>query len=432
MADFRPFRGWRYNPQAAGNLEDLICPPYDLIGPDMEESLRQRSPYNIVHVEGGEAPHPAGPQDDPYARAAATLHQWQRERVLVQDAHPQFYLVRHGFQFRGQAHQRLELFGRLRIEEYEKRVVLPHEFTRQAPVADRVALMAACQANVSPIMSLYRDRHGQVAKLLAQVMSSRPAVDIRGMGDQDYALWPIGDTAICSRISQAIAGEPIFLADGHHRYEAALQFQRRQAKAMPAASPEAGHNFVMMALIAFEDPGLMVLPYHRVLGGLSAGELAKVRQRLQQLFETRHVSLAGDSSGDKLVAEVAALGRTGQVLALVEAGSRDAQILSLRKDLDRTGWGLLSVSEAWILEEQVLKPALGTTAGSRLTYLHDHQAALQMTASGAQQMAFLLRPFPLDRFEEVVGQGQRLPPKSTFFYPKLATGLVINQLNGLV
>jgi len=428
MVEFRPFRAWRYNPQVVGDVASVICPPYDLISPEMEESLRRRSPYNVVHLEGGEAPQRTGPEDDPYARAAVLFAQWQRQGVLRRDAQPCFYLVRHRFSFGGRMGSRLELYGCLRVEEYERRVVLPHEYTRPAPVQDRVALMEAAQANFSPIMSLYRDREASLKPVFDRVMAGKPALQVSGAPEQDFTLWPITAPAMQESIRQALAQKVVFLADGHHRYEAALQFQRRSASGRKS-DPNAAANFVMMALISFDDPGLMVLPYHRVLGGLSPAALEQVRQRLDRLFEAQAVGLAAGGTGAGLVEQVAAQGRNRQVMGLVESGGA-ARLLALREGADRRGWGPLAVSEAWILEEQVLKPVLGEATPRHLSYVHDHQAALDQVTAGAQQMAFLLRPFPLDHFEAIVGEGQRLPSKSTFFYPKLATGLVISQLEG--
>jgi uncharacterized protein (DUF1015 family) len=428
MVEFRPFRAWRYDQDVVGDLAAVICPPYDLISPEMEESLRRRSPYNVVHLEGGEAPRRAGQEDDPYARSAALFAQWQREGVLRRDAQPSFYLVRHRFGFGGTMRSRLELYGCLRVEEYQRRLVLPHEYTRPAPVQDRVALMEAAQANFSPIMSLYRDREGALKPVLDRVMAGKPALQVSAAPEQDFTLWPITVPAMQQSIGQALAQKVVFLADGHHRYEAALQFQRRRAGGR-VSDPNAAANFVMMALIGFDDPGLMVLPYHRVLGGLSPEALAQVRQRLEQLFESQVVDLAADPTGAGLVEQVAAQGRRRQVMGLV-AGGGAAHLLALRERTDRRTWGPLAVSEAWILEEQVLKPVLGEATARHLSYVHDHEAALAQVTSGAQQLGFLLRPFPLDHFEAIVGEGQRLPSKSTFFYPKLATGLVISQLEG--
>ena len=181
----------------------------------------------------------------------------------------------------------------------------------------------------------------------------------------------------------------------------------------------------MMTLIGFDDPGLVVLPYHRNLGGLTEEQLGNVRDRLNDAFDAEPVD---EQTADDLVELVEERGRSAQVMAALSGSG--AQLLTLRESGAGNDWGPLSVSEAWVLEEKVLRPELGDATLEHLGFLHDHQAAAEGVASGSLQMAFFMKPFPMDAFEEIVGQGQRLPRKSTFFYPKLPTGLVINRIDG--
>jgi uncharacterized protein (DUF1015 family) len=181
----------------------------------------------------------------------------------------------------------------------------------------------------------------------------------------------------------------------------------------------------MMTLIAFDDPGLVVLPYHRNLSGLSAEQLAHVQARLAEVFDAEPV---GERSTAEVLELVEERGRTGRVMAALSP--EGAQLLTLRPDAVGGDWGAMAVSEAWVLEEQILRPELGEATLQHLGFLHDHDEAAEALASGSLQMVFLMKPFPMDAFEEIVGQGQRLPRKSTFFYPKLPTGLVINRIDG--
>jgi uncharacterized protein (DUF1015 family) len=234
-------------------------------------------------------------------------------------------------------------------------------------------------------------------------------------------------------ISEFFQDTPVFLADGHHRYEAALQYREKQpGRALGSAQ---AYNFMMMTLIGFDDPGLLVLPYHRTLSGLTAEQLAEVQKGLFEIFEATPMtsikeSSDGELNAETIVAQVAAAGQDRHALAMVGLGQPAPQLLTLRPGVDWRQWGGLAVSEAWILEEQVLKPVLGEATLEHLGYTHDHAEAVDRVAPGDRQAAFLLKPFPMDQFEDIVGQGQRLPRKSTFFYPKLPTGLVINQLDG--
>ena len=429
MVVFRPFRGCRYNPDVAGDMATVLCPPYDLIGAELKESLKQLSPYNAVHLEGGEQPDPVDPEGS-YLQAATLFQEWLHQGVLRRDETPGFYLMRHGYQFRGQAKAHLGLFGDVQVDDYEQRSVLPHEFTREPAVLDRVALLDACKAQFSPIMSLYRDVEGALKPLLDEIMSAQPVVDVQDSTEGAISFWRIDDLETQQRITDCFAAMPIFLADGHHRYEAALRYRRQQAQATATTDNEAAHNYVTMALVEFDDPGLLLLPYHRVIGGLSDQQLIQIKGKLNELFEVQPVSLDPTQPIIDLLDQVETVGKNRHTLGVVEMGTRGPSLLALREEIDWQQWGPLAVSEAWVLEEKVIRPVLGDVTAQNVNYPHDHEEAVAQVTAGTQQLVFLLKPFPMETFEAIVGGGQRLPSKSTFFYPKLPTGLVINQLEG--
>ena len=430
MVLFLPFRGWRYNPEVAGDLASVLCPPYDLIGEELQESLARQSPYNAVHLEGAERPDWQAPAHRRYAQAADLFDEWRRQGVLRRDPEPCFYLLRHRFPFQGETKTRLSVFGCVGLEEYERRRVLPHEFTQEPAINDRVSLMESCGANFSPIMGLYRDATASLGTMFDEVMVEQPSFKVRTPGEQESTFWRITKLQDREGISRLFTDNVVFLADGHHRYEAALRSRRKQPSSETSSDSNTAHNFVMMALIEFNDPGLLVLPYHRVIGGLSPRLLAGLRERLHQLFEARPVGSGTDGGPEFLLERVAHQSHAGKVMGLVGPPGEDSCLLTLREEVNWRQWGPLAVAESWILEEQVLKPVLGESTAEYVSYSHDHQAALEQVSSGTAQLAFLLRPFPMDQFEAIVSTGQRLPPKSTFFFPKLPTGLVINQLEG--
>ena len=443
MTVFRPFRGCRYDPQAAGSISDVLCPPYDMIGPALKDSLQRLSPYNAVHLEGGEQPDPVNPEAG-YRQAAARFQQWLARGVLRQEGEPSFYLMRHSYRRRGEAKAQLGLFGDVLVEDYAGGSVLPHEFTREPAVLDRVALLEASKTQFSPLMTLYRDAEQELAPVFDQVMAGPPEAETAASPQSnigEVALWRISDANLQQRITQFFAGRPVFLADGHHRYEAALRYRKSQSPdfgatgdTAPDAAPDSAHNYVMMSLTEFDDPGLQLLPYHKVIGGLSSAQLAGLQERLLELFEAEPVDLADCGGIEGLAEVVIERGRQrhtiGVVGEVVGPGDSATNLLTLRSGIDWRDWGALAVSEAWVLDEQVIKPLLGDAMPRHLDYSHDAAAAAAMVAAGAQQLAFLLKPFPMDAFESIVGGGQRLPSKSTFFYPKLPTGLVINRLDG--
>ena len=427
MATIKPFRGCRFNPDVVGSLSDVICPPYDMIGPELKAELQGRSQYNAVHLEGGEQPDSVDPQAG-YRQASRLFRQWLADGALQQDDGPSFYLMRHSYNFGGRTRQHVGLFTDVLVEDYDAGAVLPHEFTREPAVLDRVALLDACQAQFSPIMSLYRDADGALHRIFDRVMADSPDAQGATPAGGDAQLWRIADAETQAAIIDTFANRPVFLADGHHRYEAALRYSRSLA-AEQRADSQAASNYVMMTLVEFDDPGLLLLPYHRVAGGMSAEQLNDVRALIDGLFDSR--PLNPDITPAAAVDEVARVGENTHCFAVFWHDDAPA-LYTLRAGVDWTAWGSLAVSEAWLLQERVLTPALGDALAGCIDYSPDHDAIVQQVNLGEQQMAVLLKPFPLEPFRQIVSAGNRLPPKSTFFYPKLPTGLVINRLDGSI
>ena len=424
MAVVRPFRGCRYDSSVAGEVSSLLCPPYDMIGPELKRRLEGLSPFNAVHLEGGEQPDPVDPEAG-YRQAAGLFRDWLASGALRREEEPCFYLMRHSYHLGGVTRSHLGLFGGVQVEDYDAGVVLPHEFTREPAVLDRVALLEFCRAQFSPIMTLYRDVEGTLQPVFNEIMAAEPDLEVKGLAEGDVALWRVDSPEAQGAISEFFRDRPVFLADGHHRYEAALRYNRNQE----SGGQEDAHRYVMMTLIEFDDPGLLLLPYHRTMDGLSVGELTQIRENLDELFEVQPVSLE-NGGVDRLLEQVAFLGKDGHALAMLGPQPEEAYLLMLRPGIDWRQWGELAVSEAWVLDEKALRPALGDRVTQHVNYGHDAGLAVEQVRSGRQQLAFLLKPFPMDAFESLVGGGQRLPSKSTFFYPKLPTGLVINQLEG--
>ena len=423
MAILKPFRGCRFDPTVVGSLSNVICPPYDMIGPELKTELQGRSPYNAVHLEGGEQPDPVDPQAG-YQQAARLFRQWLSDGALRQDDGPGFYLMRHAYNFGGRRRQHVGLFADVLVEDYDAGAVLPHEFTREPAVLDRVALLDACQAQFSPIMSLYRDSDGDLQRIFDGVLENAPDATGTTPAGGNAELWRISDAATQAAITDTFANRPVFLADGHHRYEAALRYSRGQSGDGDAAS-----NYVMMTLVEFDDPGLLLLPYHRVAGGMTDEQLAGVRARMDELFASR--PLSPDVTPAEAVDEVARVGESAHCFGVFWTDAPPT-LHTLRAGVGWEDWGQLAVSEAWVLQERVLTPALGDALAGCIDYSPDHDAIAQQVNLGEQQMAILLKPFPLEPFRQIVSAGNRLPPKSTFFYPKLPTGLVINRLDGSI
>ena len=427
MATIKPFRGCRYDPAAVGNLSSVICPPYDMIGSELKTELQQRSPYNAVHLEGGEQPDPVDPQAG-YQQAAGLFRRWLADGVLRQDDTASFYLMRHAYDLGGRRYRHLGLFADVLVEDYDAGSVLPHEFTREPSVLDRVALLDACEAQFSPIMSLYRDAEGTLQRVFDGIIAEAPDASAATPAGGTAEFWRIDDAATQANIVEIFAGRPVFLADGHHRYEAALRYRRGRPDGQQS-DDAAASNYVMMTLVEFDDPGLLLLPYHRVAGGMSSEQMDAVRSKMGEYFDAR--PLNPDITPGEAVGDVARIGENAHCFAVFWSDAPPT-IHTLRPDIDWASWGQLAVSEAWVLQERVLSPVLGGSLAQHIDYSPDHEAIVQQVNVGEQQAAILLKPFPLEPFRQIVSAGNRLPPKSTFFYPKLPTGLVINRLSGSI
>ncbi|SUZ75394.1 uncharacterized protein METZ01_LOCUS28248, partial [marine metagenome] len=335
-------------------MASVLCPPYDMINAEEQEELKNRNQYNVIHLEAGEGLDWNTSAKEQYAATSDLFDRWRADGVLRQDAEPSYYVMRHSFPRGGKDMVRVGLIASVGLEDYETRQVLPHEFTQAPAIQDRVWLMESLSANISPIMSIYRDAEGVLGQLYKQVMSSAPEFDAKDESGNATSLWRIADPAVQNQIGEFFSNRPIYLADGHHRYEAARQYQLdRHAEDPSAKAANLAHNFVMMTLISFDDPGLVVMGYHRTLNDVPADKLTNIKAKLDELFDSEPAT--GDS--DALVEQVDRMGANRRLLASVDSGG--AKMLTLKDSAVDPSWGSLAEAEAWLLEDQVLRPELG-------------------------------------------------------------------------
>ncbi|PZC49197.1 MAG: Uncharacterized conserved protein, DUF1015 family/Uncharacterized conserved protein, DUF1015 family [Chloroflexi bacterium] len=425
MADVRPFHGVRYNTDRINDLSLVICPPYDVISPSDQEALYKRHPNNVVRLELGQTSPNDSDDDNQYTRAATMFQQWQQDGALVREGQPAYYLVEETFQWNGKPEARFSLWSAVRLEPFDQGMVLPHEHTRPGPKADRLRLLQAAGANFSPVMGLYHDRVGDLSAILKQAAAKAPSATGSATDGLSYRTWVIDDPAITASITNAFADHLLYLADGHHRYETALHYRDVDGP----QDAEASRSFAMIALISMDDPGLKLEPYHRVLANLNPQEEAAIDKALAGLPSKGQVNIAGLSAEDAAAKVMAPLRQSeGMTIAVVRGDESLVDLLSLDDGQAAADFEALDSCDPWVLQQNVLEPTLGTKLPGLIDYTHDPAEAISQARQGVIQRAILLRPMPLDIFEDVVRRGHRLPPKSTFFWPKLPTGLVINDL----
>ncbi|HEU5367890.1 MAG TPA: DUF1015 domain-containing protein, partial [Ktedonobacterales bacterium] len=261
-----------------------MTPPYDVISPEAQAAYYARHPNNIIRLELGRDEPGDDTLNNRYTRAAAALADWRREGIMVQEARPTFYLYRQRFRVGSTDYWRTSLLARVRLEPWEASVVLPHEYTMPKPKGDRLKLMRACAANTSPIMTLYADADGSMQRFLEPFVQQSPQDAFTDDAGEDHTLLPITEADQIAQAQHFFSNRQLFIADGHHRYETALTYRDEQREMRKELHPEDAANFVLMSLIAFEDPGLVILPTHRLVQGLPAERVLGLEERLSRYF----------------------------------------------------------------------------------------------------------------------------------------------------
>ncbi len=435
MADVQPLRGIRYASERAGNLAEVITPPYDVISQEDQARYYRRSPYNIIRLELGREEAGDTSLNNRYSRAAATLAEWRLEDILCEDASLRYYCYQQVFAHEGQVYTRTSLLARVRLEPWEARVVLPHEHTMAKPKSDRLHLMQACATNFSPIMSLYEDPQGRMRRLLG-VYGANAEVQVTDDVQEEHRLQPITDVEQIALIQDFFRERQLYIADGHHRYETALNYREEVREMRKHLDDEDAANFVLMALIDIDDPGLLVLPTHRLISHLGQDALAALSsQNLGRFFTVREMTLGNypPEAPLHMLAQadhdtpsfVICIAEQSWLLSLNEQGKA-----RMEQSGHSTAWNNLDVAVAHtlVLEELLGLTAADLTAGTYVSFTRDARQALQAVKQGEAQVALLLNPTRVRQICDVAEADDRMPQKSTYFYPKLITGLVINSL----
>ncbi len=434
MADVQPLRGIRYAQEAIGDLAQVVTPPFDVISAQAQARYYTRNPYNVIRLELGQEQPGDNTLNNRYTRAAATLAEWRLRGILRQDSIPCYYLYQQVFTHDGKTYTRTSLLARVRLEEWNARVVLPHELTHSKAKDDRLKLLRACATNFSPVMSMYDDPQGRIRALLAPYAAGAE-VQITDEVNEQHRLHPITDANQIALIQDFFAERQLYIADGHHRYETALNYRNEVREQRHGVAPDDAINFVLMALVDLDDPGLLVLPTHRILFGLSADALdALSSERLAQYFTVRELGIAEGSSQETLLQlqereqHPSFMIRTGEQTRLLSLNEQGRQ--QMMHSGHSAAWNELDVAVAHqlVLEELLGLRAADITAGKYVRYTQDAQEALQAVQTGQAQAALLFHATRVRQVCNVAKADDRMPQKSTYFYPKLITGLVLNPL----
>lgn len=401
-----------------------MAPPYDVITPDDQRRYYAQDPRNVVRLIAGEVKPTDQPGDNKYSRAAAFFQEWLAEGILRREPGPCLFAYQQTFALprSGEVRSRTGLLCLVELEPFG-RGVLAHERTHARPKADRLSLTQAVEANLSPVFSLYEDPSGAIRRMVRSSESGNPRFTITTDGQEIHRVWCVGDEAQWRALAGALASSRLFIADGHHRYETALNFRDKQRLAHPEAPADAAFNYVLMLLVAAEDPGLVILPTHRALRDLDGFNPNDLLARLRARYRLRHME--GRASLLEALDEPSAGHRIGIATA---AGLATLDIPRLRP-----GSNPVDALDVTVLHREILERELDLHEGVlenelHLTYSRDANLLLDRVAKGHAQAAFLLRPPGVRDVLAVARTGQVMPQKSTYFYPKPLSGIVFNPL----
>lgn len=431
MPEIQAFRGIRYDLGHVGSLSDVVCPPYDVISPQLQEELYRRHPYNFIRIELNRIEPTDDEADNRYTRAGRLFRQWQAEGVLFTEADPALYVYHQEFTVSGQSFVRRGFMARMRLSRFGEGVVFPHEETMSGPKWDRYMLTAVCKANLSQIFGLYPDQQTGAQAILEEAIAGQPPLEVVDHLGVLHRMWPVTDLDVISQVSAAMGPKPVFIADGHHRYETACNW-RDQVYDSGALSRNHPANYVLMTLIAMEDSGLVVLPTHRLFAEGPELSASILEEKLGGYFTLRSVGKGPQHT--RTVWEELATHPRPEALALytrqdatwtllVPTPEGQKKMADLAKD-HGPEWQALSVA---ILHRLVLH-LLGVAQPIQTKYLHLAEEVAAELQTGYFPLAALVQPATIEQIRSISMAGERMPPKSTYFYPKLLSGLVINPL----
>lgn len=422
--DLRPFGGWRYS---VSNFDDLIAPPYDVLSAADKQSLLERSKNNIVAIDMPHVPPVGEGPLEVYAAAAQTLKQLQAQGVLKQDPKPAVYAYAQEFQWQGKTFCRRAILAGVRATKFGEDVI-PHEHTFAGPKADRLQLTIHTRMQLSPIFGFFKGAQTALAELWSS-LQSRPADQqglLRGVRER---LWVVDDEQMIGKIASALRDKKVYIADGHHRYTTAMNYRD---SLLEQGAIDANHesNYVLFALVERDDPGMLILPTHRVLHGLSASFSVDSLAACAKCFEWTHLPAGSFDFSDA----AAVLARYGKhAMAVVAGGGKDIRIAKFIKP-ELMKQAQPQQTEAWreldvaILQHMLLEGPMDKwkSAEYKVEYTPDAQIVQTLCAGGA--VGFIIQGTPIESVEAVANAGGAMPHKSTYFYPKLSTGVVLKSL----
>lgn len=447
MAILAPFRGIFYNQERIRDMSLVVTPPYDVISKEDQDRYHKRHPYNTVRLVLGKDHLGDNDKVNKYTRAADYLDSWRKDGILRTDSLPSIYHYQQRFEIKGKERKTRKGFITLvKLEDFDSGVVLPHEKTMKGPKADRLRLMESCNANLSPIFSLYSDPEKNIDRIIEKDRSTHPFIDFTDDEETRHQLWRIDDKDVIREVINWMEGLSLFIADGHHRYETALNYSLQMKEKSANFNGNEAYSYVMMYLSNMDDEGMVILPCHRLLCDVDDFDPSRFGERAADFF---HIEEFGFNSGNELevrrelFARLEKNGERQHTFGMYVKGANHYTVLTLKsEELVDSGVmdnipPVLRRLDVNIFQTFVLKGIFGINdqnmeSQKNVTFIEDADAAIELVEKDKYQLVFLMNPTKIKQVNDAACARVRMPQKSTFFYPKLSSGLVLNSIEGVV
>lgn len=433
--DVKPFRAYRYNPSRV-DFKKVIAPPYDVISPAKQDHLYGLSPFNVVRLILNKKEPADNDTFNTYSRAAEAFNSWVQEQVFMRDDNPCFYVYRQSYKAPdGKVRERTALLGKIKVEPFEKGLIIPHEITLKGPRADRMNLIKKIHTNLSPVFGLYKDQGGETHKLISSAAQGKPVFDLVDEDGIGQTMWVVSDHKLCQQISESFKDKKVYIADGHHRYETSLEYaqlKRAEEKTPPKSAQP--YDYTLMAFVSFSDPGFMVMPTHRLMIKLTLPQDQMLAQ-LKTQFNVEEIAAEKIEStldnGPDLPVRLGLVFKDKSYLLTLKDPQAAKKVL---------GWdGSAGSPQAKpdvcldlnvnILGYLVFSKLLNFPADKwegNLKFEHEAKPSIEAVKKGEVEAAFILKAAPIAMLEKLGAVQERMPQKSTYFYPKLASGIVFH------
>lgn len=428
-----PFQGLRYNQDKVRSLADVVTPPYDVISADMQEELYQRSAYNFCRLD-----FPKEEGDARYSVVADVYKKWIQDKILIADDKPCIYIHHHTFTLPdGRNVVRKGFLAARRVEDFSEGGIKPHEKTLDGPKLDRLNMTRATHCNLSPVFSLYADPKFEIENKLQRLTQTTPVVDFVSSDQERHQLWKLTDAKTLTELDQVLSDRPLFIADGHHRYETSINYRNEMRAQNPEHKMDGASEYILMYFSNMNDDGLVILPIHRALHGMADLSYEDLLSKLSAFFEIYPVD---GGQVEQNLSQLEEVGRNNHSFWIVSPDNQKSCIVSL----SRTKWMQLPESnqiadclrglDVTVLHQLVFRQLLGLSEESQakqenLIYWKSTERAIRETSDGNCQYTFILNPTRVEDVQNVAGAGEKMPQKSTYFFPKIVSGLVLHSVD---